>query len=138
MKKTIAIIALLLSMALLLAACGKKTVTGKDLEGKWTVNQATSAGEDSLAGFIHAATMFTGQGGGLIINGSRICLARNIEYEMLYSDICTYELKDGKMVIHDLGAEDVPAFGDFEADFRLEGSKLTLTQGSASLTLEKK
>ena len=139
MKKTLAIIAVLLSVVLLLTGCGKKTITEKDLEGNWTVKESTAAGEDSLASFIHAATMFLGQGGGLRISGERICLARNIEYEMLYGDICTFELKDGKMIIHDLDEiEDVPDFGDFEADFKLEGNKLTLTQGNNSLTLEKK
>ena len=80
--------------------------------------------------------MFTGPGG-LVVNGNRICLYRSLEYEIPYGDICTFEVENGKMIIHDLGVEDVPAFGDFEADIKLEGKELTLTSGSASLTLEK-
>lgn len=138
MKKTFALIAVLVAMTLLLAACGNKTITEKDFDGKWKVQMSTAPDEDGLAKFIQAANMFWSQGGGLVINGGRICLARDIEYDMLYGDIATFELKDGKMAIHDLGVEDVPVFGDFEADFKLENNTLTLTYGNASLTLQKK
>jgi hypothetical protein len=138
MKKTTALIAVLMAVVLLLSACGKKTITEKDLEGKWSVTESTARGENNLSAFIQAANTFWGQGGGLIISGERICLASNLKYEMREGDICTFELKDGKIIIHDLDTEDVPDFGDFEADIKLEGKKLILTDANASLTLEKK
>ena len=136
MKKTISLIAVLMAIVLLLSACGQKTFTEKDFEGKWKVTGSSAAGESSLGSFINAATAYVL--GGIIISGDRICLADELERDILVGDICTFEVKNNKMIIHDLGTEDVPAFGDFEADFKLEGKKLTLTNESGSVTLEKK
>ena len=137
MKKTISLIAVLMAIVLLLSSCGPKTYTEKDFEGKWKLTNSSVAGETSLEGFIHAVSTYDILGG-IIISGNRICLAENLERDILFGDISTFEVKDNKMIIHDLGTEDVPKFGDFEVDFKLEGKKLTLTNESGSLTLEKK
>jgi len=136
MKKKMVLIAVLMAMALLLAACGQKTYTVKDFEGKWKLVESSTHGEGGLTGFARAAT--TNMQGGLVISGERICLADSLEFDILDGDICTFEVKDGKMIFHDLGLEDIAAFGDFEADFKLEGKKWTLTKGEDSVTLEKR
>lgn len=133
-KKTIAVIAVLMAM-LLLTACGKKTYTVQDFAGKWKLYGLSTYGEENLANFGEAVRKHLG--GGISINGERICLLYDLEYEMLYGDICTFEVKENKLLFHDLGVEDVPDFGEFEADFKMEGNKLILTQGNTTLELEK-
>ena len=75
--------------------------------------------------------------GGIVINGDRITVARNLEYDMLYTDFCTFQLRDGKMIVHDLEVQDFMPIGDFEADFKLEDNKLTLTEGTTTIVFEK-
>ena len=137
MKKTISLIAVLMAIVLLLSACGKKTITEKDFAGKWSVTDSSAAVGSNMGNFISAVTKYTGLGG-IIVSGDRICLAQDLERDIRFGDICTFEVKNNKLIIHDLGTEDVPAFGDFEADFKLEGKKLTLTNENGSATLEKK
>ena len=72
-----------------------------------------------------------------MIHGDRITLYRDLEYDIPHTDFCTFDVKDGKIIIHDLGVDDFITIGDFEADFKLEDDKLTLTQGNTSLTLKK-
>lgn len=135
MKKTIAVIAVLMVMMLLLAGCGKKTYTVQDFAGKWKLYGLSTYGEENLANFGEAVRKHLG--GGISINGERICLLYDLQYEMLYGDICTFEVKENKLLFHDLGLEDVPDFGEFEANFKMEDNKLILTQGNTTLELEK-
>ncbi len=135
MKRIIAVIALLAAVALLLTACGKKELTIDGFAGQWKLHGLTTAHEESLGNFGDAVRMHTG--GGIQINGERICLYRDLEYDIPYGDISTFEVKGNKLVFHDLGVEDVPDFGEFEAEFKLEGKLLTLTQGNSVLELEK-
>lgn len=123
-------------MMLLLAGCGKKTYTVQDFAGKWKLLYGLSTyGEENLANFGEAVRKHLG--GGISINGERICLLYDLQYEMPYGDIGTFEVKENKLLFHDLGLEDVPDFGEFEANFKMEDNKLILTQGNTTLELEK-
>ena len=136
MKKLIALGMILAIISLLLTGCGKKTFTIEDFAGKWKIEQASSYDQENLANFLKAAKMF-GIEGGIVINGDRITVARNLEYDMLYTDFCTFQLRDGKMIVHDLEVQDFMPIGDFEADFKLEDNKLTLTEGTTTIVFEK-
>ena len=140
MKKIIAVIVVMASLALLFAACSKdrKSVTVESFEGCWHVTESTIEGEpNNLGRFSHVASEYAG--GGIRISGERICQFRNFEHEMAVGDFCTFEVKDGgKLAFHDIGMDGFPAIGDFEADYTLEGSRLTLTQGTTVIVLEKR
>ena len=136
MKKLTALGMILAIISLLLTGCGKKTFTIEDFAGKWKIEQASSYDQENLANFLKAAKMF-GIEGGIVINGDRITVARNLEYDMLYTDFCTFRLEDGKMIVHDLEVQDFMPIGDFEADFKLEDNKLTLTEGTTTIVFEK-
>ena len=139
MKKRIAVIAVLLSMALLLAGCGPKPITVESFAGNWSVKESTSFGEgNSLSNFAQVVSAHSPSGGGIRINGERICQYRDFEFDMPVGDFCTFDVKDGKLAFHDLGSDGFIAFGDFEADYKLEGNVLTLTQDTTVLVLERK
>ena len=72
MKKTIAVIAVLMVVMLLLAGYGKKTYTVQDFAGKWKLYGLSTYGEENLANFGEAVRKHLG--GGISINGERICL----------------------------------------------------------------
>ena len=141
MKKAIAVIAILMSLALLLAACAKKQepVTIESFAGNWSVKESTIQGDpNNLGKFSHITSQYS-PSGGIRISGERICQYRDFEYDMPVGDFCTFEVKDGgKLAFRDIGMDGFPAIGDFEADYKLEGGKLTLTQGTTVLVLQKK
>ena len=139
MKKIITVIAVLMTVALLLAGCAKKPVTIEDFAGNWSLKDSTIHGEPNNLGKFSQITSQFSPSGGIRINGDRICQYRDFEYDMFGGDFCTFDVKDGgKLAFHDLGSEGFTAIGDFEADYKLEGNKLTLTQGTTVLILEKK
>ena len=141
MKRTIAVIAVLIALALMLAGCAKKQepVTVESFAGNWSLKDSTIHGEaNNLGKFSHVVTQFS-PSGGIRINGERICQYRDFEYDMPVGDFCTFDVKDGgKLAFHDIGMDGFPAIGDFEADYKLERNNLTLTQGTTVLVLVKK
>ena len=141
MKKTIAVIAVMMALALLLTACAQKQepITVECFAGNWTVKDSTIHGDpNNLGKFSHITSQFS-PAGGIRISGERICQYRDFEYDMFAGDFCTFEVKDGgKLLFHDLASDGFDAIGDFEAEYKLEGGKLTLTQGTTVLVLEKK
>ena len=66
---------------LLLAGCGKKTYTVQDFAGKWKLYGLSTYGEENLANFGEAVRKHLG--GGISINGERICLLYDLQYEIL-------------------------------------------------------
>lgn len=141
MKKITVVIAVMMSLALLLAACAKKQepITFESFGGDWTVKESTIHGDPNNLGVFSKVASQYSPGGGIRINGERICQYRDLEYDMPVGDFCTFTVKDGgKLAFHDIQMDGFPALGDFEADYKLEGKKLTLTQGTTVIVLEKK
>ena len=119
MKKIIVLIAVLLSMALLLAGCAKKPITIEDFAGNWKVKDSTIYGEpNNLGKFSNIASQYSPPGG-IRISGDRICLYRDFEYDMPAGDFCTFDVKDGRLVFRDLGMEVFIPIGDFESKYIL-------------------
>ena len=75
--------------------------------------------------------------GGIEFHGDRITLYKDLEYDMIHTDFCTFDVRDGKMIGHDLKVDNFMTIGDFEADFTVEGDKLTLTEGSTTIVLKR-
>ncbi len=118
----------------LLAACGKSE-HHQSFEGRWKRKEPSIYREENLTSIADAVQNH--MNGCFVINGDRICLAHDLAYNMLDRDICTFEVKDDKRIVHDLGAKEFMTIGGFEADFRLEGNKMTLNQSNTALMLEK-
>ena len=126
MKKKLAIVAVLL-VAALLASCGtkenngEKELTAKDIEGIWTVSSSSTAPAGDLtglAGFLTSAK--TNDNAVLIFKGGKITAEWEAEDGKKTSDLGTYEVSEGKVIIN-----------GFRTEPRLEGNTLTLTELTA-------
>ena len=126
MKKKLAIVAVLL-VAALLASCGtkenngEKELTAKDIEGTWTVSSSSTAPAGDLtglAGFLTSAK--PNDNAVLIFKGGKITAEWEAEDGKKTSDLGTYEVSEGKVIIN-----------GFRTEPRLEGNTLTLTELTA-------
>ncbi len=123
MKKKLAIFAVLLAAALLLAACagknnGEKKLTTGDIEGTWTVSDASvlSKGHLSLDGMI----LKPDTSAVLILRGGKITWEWQAQDGKKTSEAGSYEVIDGDVF-----------FSSVKLRAKLEGKTLTLTQVAA-------
>ena len=120
MKKKLAIVAMLLAAALLLAACagqnsGEKKLTTRDIEGTWTVSDASvlSKGHLSLDGMI----LKPDTSAVLVLRGGKITWEWQNQEGKQTSEAGAYEVIDGDVL-----------FSSVKLSAKLEGKTLTLTQ----------
>ena len=121
MKKTLAMIAVLLVAALLLSSCagqqnnGEKKLTAKHIEGTWTVSDKSIQSKEflSLDGFI----LKPDTSAVLILRGGKITWEWEAQDGKHTSEAGAYEVNDGDVF-----------FSRVKLNARLEGRTLTLTQ----------
>ncbi len=118
---------MLLVAALLLCSCGtkesngEKELTAKDIEGTWTVSSSSTAPAGDLtglAGFLTSAK--PNDNAVLVFKGGKITAEWEAEDGKKTSDLGTYEVSEGKVIIN-----------GFRTEPKLEGNTLTLTQLTA-------
>ena len=124
MKKTLAMIALLLVAALLLVSCGSKEnkenkeFTAKDIEGRWTVSESSTApaGElTGLAGFLMSAR--SNVNGIVVFKDGKITVECEEQDGKKTYELGAYEVSEGKVFIN-----------GFMTEPKLEDKTLTLTE----------
>ena len=120
MKKKLAIFTVLLAAALLLAACagknnGEKKLTTGDIEGTWTVSDASvlSKGHLSLDGMI----LKPDTSAVLVLRGGKITWEWEAQDGKKTSEAGSYEVTDGDVF-----------FSSVSLRAKLEGKTLTLTE----------
>ena len=120
MKKKLAILALLLAAALLLTSCagnnnGEKKLTTGDIEGTWTVSDASvlSNGHLSLDGII----LKPDTSAVLVLRGGKITWEWEAQDGKKTSESGGYEVIDGEVF-----------FSSVKLRAKLEGKTLTLTE----------
>ncbi|MCR5297040.1 MAG: hypothetical protein K6E17_06490 [Clostridiales bacterium] len=134
MKKKIAIVSLLLVMVVLLTACANKgaedaQVAEKalDINGTWTLVDASSKdvdGEDMAA----AMAMIKEVGATVELTFDNGKMTMHMEFMGQSEDQeTTYTIEDGKLVSE-----------GSKLDIKLDGDKLTLSEGDNAIVLEKK
>ena len=123
MKKKLAIFALLLAAALLLASCagqnnGEKKLTTGDIEGTWTVSDASvhSKGFLSLDGMI----LKPDSSAVLVLRGGKITWEWEAQDGKKTSEAGSYEVTDGDVF-----------FSSVRLRAKLDGKTLTLTELAA-------
>ncbi len=124
MKKTLAIVSLLLAMVLLLTACGGG---GGNIEGTWELVDAKVEGTNS-DDVANGLAMIKTMGGSLTLTfkGGKATLEMSAMGQS-QSEETTYEIKDGKLV-----------FQGATLDMKFEGNQLTLSEGGNALILKRK
>ena len=124
MKKTLAMIAVLLVAALLLSSCdskennGEKKLTANDIEGTWTVSDSSSKPAGlltGLAGFLVSAK--PDESAVLTFQNGKITAEWEAEDGKKTADLGAYEVSEGDVFIN-----------GFRTEATLEGKTLTLTQ----------
>lgn len=124
MKKTLTVVCALLAMMLLLTACGGSGAPS--IEGTWELVDATteSGGED----FATAMAQLKEMGGSvtLTFKGGKMTMAMEVMGQSQTQE-ADYEYKDGKLITDGT-----------TLDVKIDGDKLTLTDGTNSMTLQKK
>ena len=137
MKKTLAIIAMLLVAALLLCSCGnkenngEKKLTARDIEGRWTVDYiASSTPKGDLAGLEgFLVSTRVNDNAVVIFKDGKITAEWEAEDGKKTSELGGYEVNEGYVFINSIKAEP-----------KLEGKTLTLTDLTSEtvIILEKK
>lgn len=115
MKKRISLVALLLTMVMLLVACG-----GGGLEGKWKVTDGAAFGMPA-----DAAMFMTFKGGKLTVEA---------EYQgQKMSMELNYKTEGDKITIEDNSSSNLNG----EMTYKVDGNKLTLTSNGIVVTLDR-
>ena len=123
MKKKLAIIAVMLVAALLLASCGgqnngeKKLTTG-DIEGTWTVSDASVLSKEHLS--LDGMILKPDTSAVLVLRGGKITWEWEAQDGKKTSEAGSYEVNDGDVF-----------FSSVKLRAKLEGKTLTLTELAA-------
>ena len=123
MKKKLVIIAMLLAAVLLLGSCadnGEKKLTARDIEGTWTLSDASYSQDDGisdLAGFLVSAKP-SGDNAVLIFKDGKITTEWEAQDGKKTSELGSYQVSDGRVFINGFVVDEA----------KLEGRTLTLTK----------
>ena len=123
MKRRLMIIAMLLAAVLLLGSCadnGEKKLTARDIEGTWTLSDASYSQDDGiseLAGFLVSAKP-NGDNSVVIFKDGKITTEWEAQDGKKTSELGAYQVSDGRLFINGFVVDEV----------KVEGRTLTLTQ----------